>query len=207
MLSLPRLRSTLTGPSKGDCRDINAYDDNFISARWDQYGFLQDYEPFQPKIADVRTDPDYLKKKCAQDIKRDKDGHLERARKRLFMPVDELSGDKEDGAAVGGWLNYVARYERCNFGEATLRHILPRVRKRVSYLNVQVNDPPAYTGNRCSLLLLSEPKNRPAAEQQEREKREAVLESTRLIAAELGFGHSDHEAVSEGKVVMALAIL
>jgi hypothetical protein len=40
-------------------------------------------------------------------------------------------------------------------------------------------------------------KKRSAAEQQEYEKREAVSESTRMMAAELGFGHASHEALSE----------
>ena len=61
---------------------------------------LEDYEPYRPKLADVRVDPNYLKKKCAQDIKRDKDGHLERARKKPFIPVDDLSGDEEEDARV-----------------------------------------------------------------------------------------------------------
>ncbi|CAG7564712.1 unnamed protein product [Fusarium equiseti] len=83
-----------------DAGDTNVYDDEYISARWDQYGTLPKYEQFRPKLADVRTDPDYLKKKCAKDIKRDKDGYLEPARKQLFIPVDEVSGDEEEDAAV-----------------------------------------------------------------------------------------------------------
>ena len=43
-----------------------------------------------------------------------------------------------------------------------------------------------------------------AAEQQECDKREAVLDSTRMMAAELRFGHANHEALSEAKMVMQL---
>ncbi|RFN47756.1 hypothetical protein FIE12Z_7952 [Fusarium flagelliforme] len=50
-------------------------------------------------------------------------------------------------------------------------------------------------------------KKRPAAEQQEYEKREAGLESTRMMAAELGSGHANHEALSEAKVVMQLKFI
>ena len=47
-------------------------------------------------------------------------------------------------------------------------------------------------------------RKRSAAEQQKYDKREAVLNSTRMMAAELGFGHANHEALSEAKVVMEL---
>ncbi|CAG7565317.1 unnamed protein product [Fusarium equiseti] len=42
-------------------------------------------------------------------------------------------------------------------------------------------------------------KKRSAAEHQECEKRKAVLESTRMTATEVGFGHANHEARSEGE--------